>query len=284
MLIINTFTLSMGVLMKSIKNHLSLVVALLSILFSMQIFIIVDRSIDAYKEKLAGNYSVVVVSQKRVLDKDMLDINKIILSVRELTPDSVIKRLNSDMDSRNIELLKLTLPKFYKLSLKYYPTPKEIKKLTKDLLAQKSIVKVEDFSLNHDTTYKLLLLFKGVVSVFAISIFIVTTLLIFKELRIWQFKHSERMSIMGLFGAPVWLRSAVLFRLSIVDALIASLLAFGLFTYIASSELILEQFSNIGISVVLFNPLNDFALFLGVAMTLSVLLASLIVLGHKEEV
>ncbi|MEA3331854.1 MAG: cell division protein FtsX [Campylobacterota bacterium] len=270
--------------MKSIKNHLSLVVALLSILFSMQIFIIVDRSIDAYKEKLAGNYSVVVVSQKRVLDKDMLDINKIILSVRELTPDSVIKRLNSDMDSRNIELLKLTLPKFYKLSLKYYPTPKEIKKLTKDLLAQKSIVKVEDFSLNHDTTYKLLLLFKGVVSVFAISIFIVTTLLIFKELRIWQFKHSERMSIMGLFGAPVWLRSAVLFRLSIVDALIASLLAFGLFTYIASSELILEQFSNIGISVVLFNPLNDFALFLGVAMTLSVLLASLIVLGHKEEV
>ncbi|MCD6433824.1 MAG: cell division protein FtsX [Sulfurimonas sp.] len=270
--------------MKSIKNHLSLIIALLSILFSMQIFIIVDRSIDSYKEKLANNYSVVVVSQKRISDKNMIGINKIILSVKELTPDSVIKRLNTDMDSRNIELLKLTLPKFYKLNLKYYPSPKEIKKLTKDLLAKKSIIKVEDFSLNHDATYKLLLLFKGVVSVFAISIFIVTTLLIFKELKIWQYKHNERMSIMGLFGAPIWLRSAVLFRLSIVDAFIASVLVFGLFTYIASSKFILEQFSNIGISVVLFDSIDDFALLLAVAMILSVLLASLIVLGHKEEV
>ena len=112
----------------------------------------------------------------------------------------------------------------------------------------------------------------------------VTTLLIFKELRIWQFKHSERMNIMGLFGAPVWLRSAVLFRLAIVDAIIASILAFGLFVYISSSLWVQEQFSNIGISVVIYDITNDSILLFTAAMTISILLASFIVLGHKEEV
>ena len=89
---------------------------------------------------------------------------------------------------------------------------------------------------------------------------------------------------MGLFGAPVWLRSAVLFRLSIVDAIISSLFAFMIFLYLSSSRFVLEQFENIGIKVVVFDPVGDFFLLLGVAVVLSVLLASMIVLGHKEEV
>ena len=270
--------------MKSIRNHLSLVIALLSILFSMHVFIIVDRSIDAYKEKLSNSYSVIAISKKRLSSETVLHLNDLILDFEELKPDDVIRELNTNMDEKNIRLLKLTLPKFYRINLKYYPSPKEIKKLTKDILKNRTIIKVENYSQSHSTTYKLLLLFKDVVSIFALCIFIVTTLLIFKELRIWQFKHTDRMSIMGLFGAPVWLRSAVLFRLSIVDALIASVISFVIFSYLASSSFIAEQFKNIGISVVVFDPVNDFLILLGVAVTLSVLLASMIVLGHKEEV
>lgn len=270
--------------MKSVKNHLSLVIALLSILFSIQVFFIVERSIDAYKTNLSNNYSVIAVSQTRLSNRDILSINKIISNVEELSPDSVIKRLNSDMKSANIELLKLSLPKFYKLSLAYYPSPKEVKKLTADLLKSNSITKVEDFSHAHDTTYKLLLLFKNVITLFSLVVLVVTVLLIFKELRIWQYKHNERMSIMGLFGAAMWLRSAVLFRLAIVDALIASVLAFGIFIYLSSSEWVLQQLHNIDISIVIFNPVEDFLVILGVAITISILLASLIVLGHKEEV
>lgn len=270
--------------MKSIKNHLSLVVALLSVLFSIQVFFIVERSIDAYKVNLSSNYSVIAVSQKKLSDTIILDINDLIQSVEELSPDAVIKRLNSDMKSKNRELLKLTLPKFYKLKLAYYLSPKEIKKLTKNLLRNKSITKVEDFSHNHDATYKLLLLLKAVVSIFALVIFVVTVLLIFKELKIWQYKHNERMSIMGLFGAATWLRSAVLFRLAIVDALIASMLAFVVFTYLASSVVVMEQFKNVGINIIVFNPVEDFLRLLGVAITISILLALFIILGHKEEV
>ena len=122
------------------------------------------------------------------------------------------------------------------------------------------------------------------VAIFAVVVLVVTLLLIFKELKIWQYKHNERMSIMGLFGAATWLRSAVLFRLAIVDALIASIVAFGVFLYVSSSPWVLGQFSNIGINIVIFNPIEDSLLILGVAMSISVALASLIVLGHKEEV
>jgi len=270
--------------MKSFKNHLSLVVALVSILFSLQVFTIVDRSIDAYKENLAKNYSLVIVSKKHLESQILIQSNKILSEVLEISPDNVIKKLNAGFSKKNIDLLKLTLPKFYKLKLKYYPTPNEIEKLTKSLLSNKSIIKVETFSQTHDTTYKLLLLFKTVISVLAFTIFVVTILLIFKELRIWQFKHNERMSIMGLFGAPVWLRSAVLFRLAIVDALIATALSFLLFTYISSSSWVLAQFVNIGITITVFDVVSDFFIMLSVSVVLSTLLATFIVLGHKEEV
>ena len=270
--------------MKSFRNHLSLVIALLSILFSLQIFTIVDRAIDAYKENLAQNYSLVVVAQKRLDIPSLLSANKLVQSVSELSPDGVIKKLNSGISKQNMELLKLTLPKFYKIKLKYYPSTSELDRLTKSLLKTQSIVKVETFSKTHDTTYKLLLLFKTVITVFAFSVVIVTVLLIFKELRIWQFKHNERMSIMGLFGAPVWLRSAVLFRLAIVDALIASLLAFIMFSYLSAMSWVTEQFSSIGINVVVFDKVYDSLIMLGVSIVVSMLLATFIVLGHKEEV
>ena len=270
--------------MKSLRNHLSLVIALLSILFSLQTFIIVDRAINAYKENLASNYSLVVVSQKILNSKIMINKNSLISEMIALSPDTVIKKLNSGIDKKNVELLKLSLPKFYKVKLSHYPSPDEINNLTKALLRDSSIVKVETFSRSHDTTYKLLLLFKTVISVFAFSVAIVTILLIAKELKIWQFKHNERMSIMALFGAPTWLRSAVLFRLAIVDALVASALAFVLFSFISGSDWVSGELANIGIEIVVFDSVTDFGIMLAIAMTLSTLLASFIVIGHKEEV
>jgi len=270
--------------MKSFRNHLSLVVALLSILFSLQTFIIVDRSINAYKENLAKNYSLIVVSQKNLKEKTILEKNQLLVSLNQLSPDSVIKRLNSGIDKNSIAILKLSLPKFYKLKLKRYPSPSEIETITHSLLKNRTILKVESFSKTHDTTYKLLVLFKTVIAVLAFSVGIVTILLVSKEMKIWQLKHNERMSIMGLFGAPTWLSSAVLFRLAIVDALIATFLAFLIFVYISSTKWISEQLDSIGIDVEVFKFLQDTSVMFALAMVLSILLATFIVLSHKEEV
>ena len=259
-------------------------IALLSILFSIQIFTIVERSIDAYKENLAKNYSLVVVSQKELKNDDVKKKIALVDHVENISPDGVIKKLNVGISKKNTELLKLTLPKFYKVKLHSYPSPDELEQVRKKLFSFQGVKKVETFENTHHRTYRLLLLFKTVVSVFALCVLIVTVLLIFKELKIWQFQHNERMSIMGLFGAPVWLRSAVLFRLAIVDALIATAFGFALFIYISNDIWVLTQFKDIGIDITIFDMGHDFLVMLATSMSIALLLATLIVLGHKEEV
>ena len=100
--------------MKSIKNHLSLVIALLSILFAIQVFTIVDRSIDAYKKNLASNYSVVMVAQLKIETENIKSLSPLISEVSELSPDSVIKRLNTSITG--LFKPKLVKPKFPLLS------------------------------------------------------------------------------------------------------------------------------------------------------------------------
>ncbi len=270
--------------MKSIKNHLSLILALISILFAMQTLVITNRAMDAYTQNLKSNYSLVVVSTKKLEPKLLKHKADIIERVEEISVDDAIKRIDAKMSKTNMELLKLTLPKFYKVTLRKYPSPSEIDTLKKKLSSIEGVKKVEDFRASHDITFKLLTLFKTVVEVFSVVVFVITSLLIAKELRIWQYKHNERMNIMGLFGSPKWLSSAVLFRLAIVDAIISSVLIFILFEFIASSEWLLNKLHTIGIEIVIFDALGDFALLLFSALGLSVLLATAIVFGHKEEV
>ena len=269
--------------MKSFKNHTSLIVALLGILFSIQIFTIVQRAIESYEANLLQSYSVVVVSDKR-LDTKMVQKDPLIQTITPLLADHVIKKLNMDMSKRSIELLKITLPKFYKITLAHYPTPKELGALKKRVLGIDGVRKIETFAKAHTTTYKLLLLFEDVIAVFAVATVVVTLLLIAKELRIWQFKHSERMSIMGLFGAPAWLRSAVLFRLAIVDAFLATLFAFVTFSYVSSLTWVTQQLHALGIEIVLFDPIYDTLVMFGISLLVALTLVTFVVLGHKEEV
>ncbi|MEA3521563.1 MAG: cell division protein FtsX [Campylobacterota bacterium] len=270
--------------MKSFKNHLSLITALFTILFTIQIFVAVDRSIDSYEEELSKNYSLIVISNRSITQEKFLSVHPIVSKSERISVDSVLNRLTTDMKQKNIDLLKLTLPKFYRISLKNYPSPTQIKSLNKALKKIHSITKIESFSQSHDTLYNLLILFKYVVLILAIAVFTVTTLLILKEMRIWQFQHMERMNIMALFGAPVWLRSAVLFRLAIVDATIASILVIGTFIALNSQEWIHEKLHSVNIDIDIFLPIVDGAILVQISLAVSIFLASMIIMGHKEEV
>ncbi len=269
--------------MKSLKNHLSLIIALATVLFTVQTFMIIDRSLTNYEERLKNDYSVIIVAKNSLEAKSIADIDPLIAASEPISPDRIINQLKGDMHSKNLELLKLSLPKFYRIHLKHFPTPKEISRLSGNLFKHPLIDRVENFAQNHDMVYKLLLLFKKVTAVFAIAIFAVTALLIMKELRIWQFQHSERMNIMALFGAPVWLRSAVLYRLAIVDALIASILVNTAFYVIVKNKWVDSQLNDVGIAVDIYRISPDGAILTGLAFGISVILASMIVMGHKEE-
>jgi cell division transport system permease protein len=195
----------------------------------------------------------------------------------------VLNELKGELKEKNFNLLKIMLPKFYRIYFTHYPTPNELQQLQKRLLEHKTISKVETFSNSHDTVYNLLLLFKSVTIVLGLAIGIITILLIFKELRIWQFQHNERMQIMALFGAPMWLRSAVLFRLAIVDAIIASALVFIAFITLEDSGLVNDKLHLLNIQIELFNILDDGIKVIVLAFTLAISLAFMVMMSSTKN-
>jgi hypothetical protein len=76
----------------------------------------------------------------------------------------------------------------------------------------------------------------------------------------------------------------VLFRLAIVDAIIASALVIGTFIAIDSKEWIHEKLQSVNISIDIFLPIADGGVLVQVALAVSILLATMIIMDHKEEV
>lgn len=270
--------------MKSLKSHISLITALFSILLTLQIFMSLERVIDAYEKTLSDNYAIVVLSDVNLTEADFQAVDDAIKASEPISAKPMLQQLQTEIDAEQINLMELNLPYFYRLKVTHFATPAETKLLGEKLLHDPRIQRVETFAKQHDTIFRLLQLFKWVISLLAFVLLLVTTLLIIREMRLWQLTHRERMSIMALFGAPVWLRSAVLFRLAIVDAVVASLLAAATFFFVDSAGWIDRILAMINISVELFDPLSDLPLLSAIAITLSIVLASMIVMGHKEEV
>ena len=88
---------------------------------------------------------------------------------------------------------------------------------------------------------------------------------------------------MALFGAPVWLRSAVLFRLAIVDAIIATIIMCLAFFVIDQYGWMDQLLRTVGISIQLFDFVNDAVRSLAIALGVSIVLTLTIVIGHDEE-
>jgi len=270
--------------MKSLKNHLSLIIALFTILFTIQTLVIVQRSLDAYENKLKNDYSIVLVASKKVDINTFLENHSKIQTITAIDPTEILTRLKQEFKQEHTALLKLSLPFFYRITLKRFPSILELEQLKNELLKEPYTVKIESFSASHNKLFLLLKLVKNILIILSATIFIVTTLLIMKEMRIWQFQHFERMSIMALFGAPIWLRSAVLFRFAIVDAIIAAFSVIVLFSIISSLGVLDLSLKEIGIHVELFNLYPDALILTLAALFLSIFLAVVIMVAHKEEI
>jgi len=199
-----------------LREHLSLVIALFTILFTLQIFFIVDRTVVVYEETLSDKYSMIIVSQVEVDESSLKKIAPVIKNIEAIDPNRVLERLQSELNKTDLGLVKKTLPKFYKVFLDHYPTPEELLSLKTRVGKIDGVIKVEGFMKSHDQIYKMLTLFQHISNIFLVAILVVSALLIFKEMRIWQFEHRDRMNIMALFGAPIWMRSAVLLNLQLL--------------------------------------------------------------------
>lgn len=269
--------------MKSLKNHLSVIFPLFVLLFSIQFSILTDKIVKNYSYKLTQDYSIVVVASKPLSQEVVKSRVSGIKSVEEISSQVILDRLKDNISSKNISLLKIALPKFYSIKLNSFPNINEIESIKSKLLSTGMVIKVETFSKTHNKIYKMFESLKNISFIFSIFIVFISVLLMFKQMRIWLFEHKERMAIMALFGAPFWMKSAVLYRLVIVDSFISTLLVSVSFIFLPENKVIGSFAKTMDIVVPKFNIINDSGSLLGISLLFSLFIVSLVIRKMNKE-
>jgi len=264
--------------MKSLKNHIFLTFALVSIFFSIEIYLIFNKIVDKYEDKIVKNYSVLVVSKTEIKKLNLGNV----LKIEQIDIKDNVSHLKEQLKNFDISKLQHSLPYFYRVYFKKFPTPTELKSFETELLSNKNIVRVESFRVNQNQIYNLLFMIENMSIVFMAIITIIATLLMVKQLEVWRLEHSERMYIMKLFGAPFGLRSAVLLKLAIFDSFLSIIFMFGIIEYILNSGFYKQLLYQIGIDIDV-NLFLDLSIFLCLGLFLSFISTLIVVLSKRDE-
>lgn len=263
--------------MKSLKNHLSVILPLFVLLFAVQFTIMTQKIVTNYAEKLTKEYSIVIVAPKPLDIEEFKGKIKGIREIIEISSKSVLDRLKGSISSQNLSLLQIALPKFYSITLTSFPNIQEVENIKERLLKSGLVNKVETFSKTHTKVYKMLIILQNISLVFLVFIFVVSLLLMFKQMRIWLLEHQETIAVMTLFGAPFWMKSALLYRLAIVGSIISALIVCAIFLYLPQNKIFSDLANSLDIVLPKFDALRDTGYLMGGALLFSCLIVSLVI-------
>ncbi len=254
--------------MKSIKDHIMFILPLLAVLVGIEFILIFNRVTKAYEEKLRSDYAIIVSSKKILTTPYLRSIDNDIDSVEAMDKQKIATEVVSNIGKENVDTILKELPHFYRIHLAKYVSVKKLKKIEKELKAIPGMVTVDVFGESYETKRSLFSVVTTILNIFMTILFLVSILLIIKQMEVWQLAHKERMQIMEIFGAPLMLRSGVLFKMAFFDAIIASILNLLIFIYIESKldNNILFQYIHSKASV--FFSFKDFFLWLGASFVI----------------
>ncbi len=269
--------------MTFVRNHLGLILPLFAILFALEYLLVLDRVIGIYQQRLQEQYTIIVVADKGVTPSGIRNANVLVGSVEPIDPKEVLTRLRRQISKENLEKLEKVLPVFYSVKLRDYPGRARLERLKEDLAALPGVRKVQVFEKVHDKLYGMLLFMKSNFYVFGGLLGLIGFLLIIKQMVVWQLEHRERMQIMALFGAPVWLRSGVLFRLAFVDAVLAIVLVAGTMIYLTDDAYVRGVLSEMSIDPSALLRFNDLLWLSGAGLGIALLCAGWVVMRFREE-
>jgi len=260
--------------MNSLKSHLTLILALISILFSIFLFRTFSQILFKYKQNIIDNYSIVIVSTSTLTKPDINNLGEL----KEINIENELNKLSQKY--KNINFSNITLPHFYKLKLKNLPSPRELKNI-KEILTQKPFIKkIMTKSSSQVKIYNLLMLLEIISKIFMVLIGILGFLLILKQLEVWKLLHNERMYIMELFGAPFWFRGAALFKIAFIDALVALIITFIIIYITLESAIFQKIILDLGINFNI-NFFKEFLILFVVSFLISFISSILVVIGKK---
>lgn len=243
--------------MKKISSHFSIIFPVFVLLFSFQFANVIKSVVDDYANRVKGDYAIVVVSSSELKEEDLKKQIPEIESLTEISSKKILDRLKNDMSSKNLSLLQVALPKFYSIKLASIPDKTKVDKIKEKLAKIGSITRVETFAKTHEKIFKMLMILQTMVYIFTFFVAFVSILLVLKQIRIWIYEHSRRMAIMSLFGASFFMKSAMLYRLTIVDTLIGSLSVCAFYIFAPRIEYIQAYAAQLDIALPEFNILSD---------------------------
>jgi len=269
--------------MRSIRNHLGLILPLFAILFSVEYLTLVNKMLNIYENRLNSEYSLIIVSDSNITFSDIQQSDIIIKTVESVSVDTILDKIRQQINSKNLHKIKNIMPSFYTVKLRHYTDADRIEKLKKNLMRIKGVKNVHAFENMHDKMYEILSFFKVNISIFIIIISVISFLLVIKQMTIWQLEHYERMQIMALFGAPVWLRSTILLKLAIVDATLALMLTSGVIYYILNQPQLLSVISEFGIGDLSSLWHEDIAMLAAVSYSVALISTFWVIVRFKEQ-
>ena len=269
--------------MQSLKNHLSFIIPLFILLFSIQFSTMLNRAVSVYESKLAGEYTIIAVSKLPLKSEDIKKIVPSLKQITEIPKDKYFKKLKKDISKADMVFLKANLPKFYSLKLNVLPDEQELQQIAQRLKSIKGMEKIETFKKTFNKFHQFLRLSKSASFIFTVFITLIAVLLIIKQMEIWTLQHRQRMYIMGLFGAPYWMKSASLYKSVIIDAIIASILVGIAFLLIPGFANFASIYRDLGIDLNNFHFLSDVAYLIFLSLIISIISVTIIILQHKQR-
>ncbi len=262
--------------MKYLKNHISVILTLFILLFSVQFSIEMYKIIEKQNQKLIENYSIVLVSQTKLKKENLQKIVKDIDSISPISPKKILDKLKDSMSSKNLSMLKIALPYFYSVKLHSLPSKSRLKKIKKSLLSMKQITRVEIFTKTYDSIYQILQILQFITYAFNIIIFFMSILLLFKQIRIWILEHEEKIKIMGYFGASYWTKSAFLYKIVLIDSFVSTSLVGLLFLYIFKNSYIKDKLVLLDVNFPNFSIVHDLGSLFIIALFLSLSIVTIV--------
>ena len=269
--------------MRFIKTHISLIFPLVAILLGLEFFIVFDRTTDSFEKNLKNGYSMMVVSKNEMSIDDFQSWDEHIEQVTELEKSKILKRLNMSEDKSNQKSFEATLPNFYSLKLDGYLTVSELDSVKVNLAKSDNILRIETFQSSYQSKYELFSFIKFSFQTFIFFMAIIGFFLIVKQMEVWNYLHAQRMKVMEIFGASLFLRSKVLINMALIDAIISAIITSALFYAIKNLWIRESQMDILKDNVESMFTYGDFFILLFASVVLVMIAVFLVVIHVKEE-
>jgi cell division transport system permease protein len=257
------------------------ILPLMAILLGIEFYLVFERTTDSYEKGLKEGYTMLVVSKKPMELAAFKTLNSHISSSKKIERDKIVSQIAKGVSKSSSKEILQALPYFYNVGLNSYVNTSKLESIKRDIEADENVKRVETFGSSYSSSYRLFSFIKFTLKLFIVFMGVVSLFLIIKQMEIWKYAHKERMQVMEIFGAPLMLRSGVLFKVAIVDAFIATLLTTILFLYVK-----FQWAATSGIDIMMQNQeelfrMTDIIILLGSALLLVVIAVYSVVFSAK---